>query len=112
MHMVLSLHNIAFIISGSRAGSFPFFPLTVLHLSLSWLKSSTIRYRNRRVGCLFARRKAVANIAPLTRIPIPLTNSTFVDWVYDVSYMTPRYRIRILIDLLYIYPVSNLQYHT
>ena len=65
------------IVSSSSPGKLPFFPLTVEHLSSSSENNSFIKSLKRRVGCLFALLKMVANDNPLIKTPVFFTNSIF-----------------------------------
>lgn len=79
------LHKMAFIVSSSSPGKVPFFPLTVEHLISSSENNSFISSLRRRVGCLFALLKTVANDSPLINTPVFLTSSIFWTGAYRIE---------------------------
>ena len=84
-HNIKSLHNMASIVSPSRAGKDPFLPRTVLERSSSVVNNSSISNLRTRVGWRFDFLNIAANEELLMRIPMFFTNSIFCTGIYYIN---------------------------
>lgn len=84
-HNIKSLHNMASIVSTSRAGKDPFLPRTVLVRSSSVVNNSSMSNLRTRVGWRFDLLSIAANEELLMSIPMFLTSSIFCIGIYYMN---------------------------